>query len=113
MVTRSPAEFDLERSTDRITNLYRALTGAMVTVETFSCAALTERKQAEQLATQIRQLCMELERLLAVADEGDDALRATVPRRIGVLEREIQTLVGKVQALAGRQLDRVDTGWKR
>ncbi len=103
----------MERSTDRITDLYRSLTATMVTVETFPGAVIVEHKQAEQLAAQIRDLCMELERLLAVAEEGDDASRATVPRRIGVLEREIQTLVGKVQTLAGRQLDRVDTRWKR
>lgn len=113
MVIRSAAEFDLERSTDRITDLYRSLTAAMVTIETFSSAAIAEREQGEQIAAQIRDLCAELERFLAIAEEGDEANRATVPRRIGVLEREIQTLVGKVQALAGRQLDRVDTGWKR
>ncbi|NLP65562.1 hypothetical protein [Paraburkholderia sacchari] len=104
---------DPDRSADRITDLYRSLTVVIVAVEGFSSARSSEQERAEQIAAQIRALCAELERLLSVADDGDDVSKSLLPRRVGVLEREIQMLVGRAQALVGSQLDRVDSGWKR
>jgi hypothetical protein len=105
---------DPDRSAARITDLYRSLTVAIVSVDNISSSArVAEHERAQQLANRIRELCVELERLLAVADEGDESSKSLLPRRIGVVEREIQMLIGNVQALLGRQLDRVESGWKR
>jgi hypothetical protein len=104
---------DPDRSANRITDLYRSLAIAIVSVDNISSACVAEHERAQQLANRIRELCVELERLLAVADEGDESSKSLLPRRIGVVEREIQMLIGNVQALLGRQLDRVESGWKR
>jgi hypothetical protein len=104
---------DPDRSAARITDLYRSLTVAIVSVDNFSSARVAEQERAQELANRIRELSVELERLLAVADEGDESSKSVLPRRIGVIEREIQILIGNVQALLGRQLDRVESGWKR
>lgn len=103
-------EADPNKSAERFTDLYRTLTVAIASVEGFSAARKAEQERAEQIATQIRALCAELERLLAVADDGDDVSKSLLPRRVGVLEREIQVLVRKVRALVESQLDRVDLG---
>jgi hypothetical protein len=104
---------DPDRSADRITDLYRSLVITIVMVDNISSVRAAEQQRAQQLAIRMRELCIELERLLAVADEGDESNKSLLPRRIGVVEREIQMLVGNVQALVGKQLDRVESGWKR
>ncbi len=104
---------DPDRSAARLTDLYRSLTVAIVSVDNISSARVAEHERAQQLANRIRELCVELERLLAVVDEGDESSKSLLPRRIGVVEREVQMLIGNVQALLGRQLDRVESGWKR
>src|SRR5580698_11449674 len=102
---------DPDRSAARITELYRSLTVALVSVDSISSSRVAAHVRAQQLAMRIRELCVELERLLAVADEGDEPGKSLLPRRIGVVEREIQMLIGNVQALRARQFDRVELEW--
>lgn len=106
-------DFEPDRSADRITDLYRSLAVAIVLVDNISGVSAVEHERAEQLANRIRELCVELERLLAVADEGCESSKSLLPRRVGVVEREIQMLIGSVHALLGSKLDRVNSGWKR
>lgn len=113
MAYRSAGESDLVRSVGQITGLYRSLAVAIVSVEAFSSDEAAELRQADQIAARIRVVCSELEHLWAVVEEGDEDVRANVPRRIGVLEREIQTLLGQARSLGAGRVNRVDTGWKR
>ncbi len=102
------------QTTDRITDLYRSLTVALGSIELSSTEDLAIALKAERFAEKIRDLCYELEKLLDLCDSESADDDSGLSRRVRILSREIQTLIGSVQALATEnRSNRVDSGWKR
>jgi hypothetical protein len=106
--------FEPNQTTDRITDLYRSLTVALGSIELSSSEDLAIALKGKRFAEKIRDLCYELEKLLDLCEsEGTDD-DSGLSRRVRILSREIQTLLGSVQALVTEnRSNRVDSGWKR